>query len=267
MKYIDQHMHTVASPDAYPSASINNYIKHANTLNQRGLMLTDHVDIDSPVPMFFRYPNYDEYFANVEELNKSSNIPIYTGVEVGYQKASIQKLSTFINRYPFDLVICSIHVVDGLDFYYGDFFTGKTIDESINRYFEAVLDAVESYSDYDVFGHIDYITRYIKELDNYDFYQYEDIITRILKTIIRNNKGIEINTSKGSNKVFPSLKLLKKYKQLGGEILTIGSDAHKPEALQQNFNKALKVAKEAGFETIYTFISRNPIPWSINNLL
>ncbi|MGS0972337.1 MAG: histidinol-phosphatase HisJ family protein [Candidatus Izemoplasmataceae bacterium] len=267
MNYINQHTHTIYSPDAYPDATIENYINEAKKLSQNGLMFTDHVDIDSPVPMFFHYSNYDQYFAQIKELQKTTSIPLYTGVEIGYQPKSRETINTFINTYPFDLVICSIHVADGLDFYYGDFFNNKTTEESIKRYFEVVLDTVENFNNYDIFGHIDYITRYIKEIDDYDFSQHQEIITKILKTIIKNNKGIELNTSKGYQQLFPTFKLLKLYKELGGTYLTIGSDAHTPSKLQQNFQYALRVAKQAGFDNVYIYQKRTPVAVSIDQLL
>ena len=267
MNYIDQHMHTIQSPDAYPNASIKNYIKQAKSHGQKALMLTDHVDIDSPVPMFFSYPNYDEYFKKVDQIAKEESFPIYTGVEIGYQANSKEKIKNFVQQHAFDLVICSIHVADGLDFYYGDFFTGKTIEESIKRYFEIVLDAVKNFQDYDIFGHIDYITRYIKEVNTYDFTKYQAILKEILQTIIRNKKGIELNTSKGTNQSFPSFELLKLYKDLGGQYLTIGSDAHTPDKLRQNFEHALIKAKNAGFTEVYTYRNRQAYPVSIDSLL
>ena len=267
MKYTDQHMHTISSPDAYPNATIENYIKQAKLLKQEALMLTDHVDIDSPVPMFFTYPNYKEYFAQVKEISDRYSFPIFTGVEVGFQPKSKEKIKNFVQSYPFDLVICSIHVADGFDFYYGDFFEGKSTNQSIMRYFEVVLEAVETFEDYDVFGHIDYITRYLDGVEDYDFERYKPILTKILQTIVQKNKAIEINTSKGSNKVFPSLEVLRLYKELGGHYLTIGSDAHTPSKLQQNFSYGLKQAKKAGFDQIFVYKKRRPYPTKIDALL
>lgn len=261
-KIIDHHMHTNYSPDADPKTTMELYIKSAKEKGIDGVMVTDHVDFDYPTPIFDEKIDYEVYKKEIEYLSKKENFKIYLGVEVGYQPHLKQKISNLLNSFPFDFVICSIHVGDGLDFYNGDFFRGKTQKEAYLRYFEIVLNAVKSYDDYDVFGHIDYIIRYGGFKDrSYQFKDYAHIIDEILRTIISKGKGIEINTSGlryGLGVLHPGIDLLKRYKELGGKIITFGSDAHKIKDYYAGFEEAKEMLLEAGFEYITIFQNRKP---------
>ncbi len=261
-KIIDHHVHTRYSPDADPNASIRRYLVRAKALGLKGMMFTDHVDIDSQSPLFQNIIDYKKYEIVLNELRKEYDIDIYMGVEVGYQKHIEQELTTFLNQYQFDFVIMSMHCCEKLDFYKGDFFENRTQKESYRRYFEAVLESVQDYQNYDVYGHIDYIIRYgnfIKKDYMYD--DYKEIIDEILKLIIKNNKGIELNTSGiryNMGTMHPKIELLKRYKALGGEIITIGSDAHKVEDLYMNIEDGIKLLKKIGFNYVTHFNKRKP---------
>lgn len=259
-KLIDHHMHTHFSPDADPLASMESYIQEVKRRGITGVMFTDHVDIDNPCAIFENPIDYDVYYQKIETLRKSESLFIGMGVEMGYQPHIEHEMRTLLNRYPFDFVICSIHLGDHLDFYNGDFFKNKTQDEAYSRYFELVLNAVQSYEDYDVFGHLDYIIRYGKfQHRMYDFDRYQPIIDRILSIIIHKGKGIELNTSGlryGLGVTHPRLELLKRYKDLGGTIVTLGSDAHRVTDYYRDFDFAISVLKEAGFDRVAIFKNR-----------
>lgn len=263
-KLIDHHMHTNYSPDADPNATMLAYINQAKRNNVSGIMFTDHVDFDTPIQIFADQINYDEYLEEINRLRIETSYPIYMGVEIGYQLHLKRDYDDFLSKYPFDFVICSIHVGDNLDFYNRDFFKGKTQHEAYLRYFEIVLETVKTYDNYDVFGHIDYIIRYGGfDFRNYNFKVYEPIINEILKTIISKGKGIEINTSGiryNLGVTHPKIELLKRYRELGGKIITIGSDAHRVSDYQADFTLALSLLREAGFDQVCLFKQRK-IEW------
>jgi len=253
-------MHTIYSPDAKRDCTMENYIKLAKEKGIDGLMFTDHVDFDFPSGYFDEVIDYEKYLNEINELKTKHQIDIFMGVEMGYQPHLNDRIADFLNAHPFDFVICSIHVGDRLDFYNGDFFKGKTQNEAYQRYFEIVLDAVKSFDDYDVFGHIDYIIRYGGyENRNYDFDLHKETIDEILKEIIKKNKGIELNTSGIRYKLGvlnPGIKLLKRYKELGGKIVTFGSDCHDLKDYYKDFELAKSYLIESGFEYISVFKSR-----------
>ncbi len=252
--YTDHHVHTEFSPDSV--SSLVGYLEKGH----RKLMLTDHIDIGSPDPMFEELIDYDEYFDYVHQLEKKYDAKIKIGVEMGYQPDFLEEVEAFVKKYPFDFVIGSIHFGDGLDFYNGDFFRGKTQQEAYLRYFEVVLDMVKHFDDFDVVGHLDYITRY-GDYENkwYDYNEYQTIIDEILTILIEKGKGIEINTSgmrKGLNTFHPKREILMRYKQLGGEIITLGSDAHDENDYASYFLEASLLLKECGFNEIVMFEKR-----------
>jgi histidinol-phosphatase (PHP family) len=259
-KIIDHHMHTNYSPDARRDCTMENYIKLAKNKKIEGLMFTDHVDFDFPSNIFDEIIDYNQYLKEINELKKLHQIDIYMGVEMGYQPHLNDRITKFLSNHPFDFVICSIHVGDGLDFYNGDFFKGKTQEEAYQRYFEIVLNTVKSFNDYDVFGHIDYIIRYGGyENRNYDFVKHQNTIDQALIEIIKNDKGIELNTSGIRYKlgvIHPGITLLKRYKELGGKIVTFGSDCHNLNDYYADFELAKKMLLEAGFEYISIFKNR-----------
>ena len=261
-KLIDHHVHTSYSPDADPLATMEAYIKKAKTLKLGGLMFTDHVDLDTPVELFQPQIDYEAYFKHIKQLRKTVDFPIYMGVEIGYQPHLNETLNTFLSKHAFDFVINSIHLGDGLDFYNHDFFINKTQEEAYKRYFEICLETVQNYDNYDVFGHLDYIVRYGGyENKSYQFSDYEGLIESILNTIIQKGKGIELNTSGlryGLGVMHPMKDLLKKYKALGGTIITLGSDAHKVKDLTSDFEQAIKELKSIGFTHLTQFVNRQP---------
>ncbi|NLK21649.1 MAG: histidinol-phosphatase HisJ family protein [Epulopiscium sp.] len=262
MFYADYHVHTSFSSDCHEE--MENQIKKGIDSGLKEIALTDHVDFDYPDTEFPFMIDYDEYmkaFSFLKDKYKNK-INLILGVELGFQPHIIKDLEEFINRYPFDFVICSMHVCDRLDLYNGDFFKGKEQKNAYLRYFECVLDNVKNFTNYDVYGHIDYINRYgnfsNKHLSPED---YMDIIDTILKNIIASEKGIELNTSGyrydlgHANPQFP---ILKRYKELGGKIVTIGSDAHHSQDICSNFTHAYEILKESGFTEFALFSNRKP---------
>jgi len=261
-KIIDSHMHSNYSPDADPKATFEAYIEKAKRLGIKSLVFTDHVDFDSPAEIFTDMIDYDAYVKHLNEVKNTTDIQLLLGVEMGYQPHLHQRIDDFLSKYPFDFVIMSMHIGDGLDFYNGDFFKGKTQVEAYQRYFEIVLDSVRNYQNYDVYGHIDYIIRYGGYPNKRYLYEtHKETISAILKEIIKHGKGIEINTSGlryGLGLVHPYLELLKEYKALGGKIVTFGSDAHFVKDYYAGFEESIKLLKDAGFEYVTVYRNRKP---------
>ena len=258
MKYIDHHVHTRYSFDS--EASIEEYLINGKRMGLQYIIFTDHQDFGTNEKNFVPLIDYGEYIHTMEKLEKEYQLPINIGVEIGYEKDHKGEIRSFLNKYPIDFVIASIHYGDGGDFYEGSFFNGMNRRESYGRYFELVLEMVENFHDYDVVGHLDYITRYGPFKNRYYEYQeYKDIIDRILKAIIKNNKGIEVNTSglrEKEGRLYPKVELLERYKELGGRVITIGSDAHSSEGYYAGLKEAKGLLKSLGYNKIYYFENR-----------
>lgn len=266
MKYTDHHVHTSHSPDS--DADVRGYIMKAKTIGLDFVMFTDHMDFGTTDEMFMEPIDYDRYFSQMRNLQDEFEISIQVGIEVGYEKNRKEEIQEFLGRYPFDFVIASIHYGDGKDFYLGDFFQGKDQRQAYRRYFEILQEMVENFNDFDVVGHLDYIIRY-GPYDNkdYPYDVFSSIIDSILQRIITKGKGIELNTSglRGSlGTAFPKADVLKRYRELGGSIITVGSDAHFNEDYYSGIPEAMDQLRIFGFETVSSFTGRRENKLSIS---
>ena len=243
--FADYHVHTEFSDDStYPMVQV---VKDAIAMGMDEICFTDHVDYgikedwDSGKPILYRGEeplanvDYPVYSARTRELQHvyGTQIDIRMGLEFGIQMHTIPKYEALYQKYPFDFIILSIHQVEDKEFWTQDFQKGKSQEEYNKRYYEEMLNVIRGYQNYSVLGHLDLITRY-DENGIYPFEKVEPIVSEILKTAIKDGKGIELNTSYhryGLDDTTPSVKILKLYHELGGDIITIGSDSHKPEHL------------------------------------
>ncbi len=267
--FADYHVHTYYSDDSdYPMEDV---IKDGISLGLDEICFTDHVDYgvkrdhDDPRGMLKREfdgvvlsnVDYPKYFAEIESLRKKyeGKINIKQGLEFGIQTTTITDFEKLFNKYPLDFVIMSVHQVDNLEFWHQDFQRGKTQDEYNYLYYKEILDVIKVYKDYSILGHVDSIVRY-DLAGEYPFEKIRDIVTEILKTAISDNKGIEINTScfrYGLKDLTPSRDIIRLYKELGGKIITIGSDSHKKEHLANKIKETKKELLDMGFEYYCTY--------------
>lgn len=258
----DFHNHTAFSADSETPAE--EMVEKAISLGLEYLCMTDHMDLDFPHPELDFTFSVPEYFKKHQELRKKygDRITLLTGIELGLQPGIYDELNNILKSYDFDFVIGSSHVVDRMDPYYPEFWKNRSETDGTLRYFETILENVADFDDIDVFGHIDYIVRYgPTQAKNYSYQKYQEILDEILKTLISKNIGLELNTAGlkyGLGFAHPHMDILKRYKELGGEILTIGSDGHKPEHLAYDFDKVPAILEECGFKYYTMFKKRKP---------
>ena len=256
----DYHVHTECSFDS--EAPINAVIERAIALGLKEIAVTDHVDFD---PRYY-ITDYNKYIPIIEALKEkySDKINILTAVELGLESRMSDKLNKFMADFPFDFVIGSSHGVGMLDVYYDRtrLFEGRTKKEAYGIYFEELYKNILTCFGFNVYGHIDYISRYGMYDDNSVKYsEFGDYIDECLKALIDRGLGIEINTSGfryGIEATYPSVDILKRYKELGGEILTCGSDSHRVEDVGDHIDYAYHLASESGFRYITVFRQRKP---------
>lgn len=258
----DYHNHTDFSADCETPAE--KMIEKAIDLGLSYLCITDHMDPDMNFPgldFTFDVPEYMAKHIEWKERYKNQ-ITILTGIELGLQPHIGEDLTQILTAGYFDFVIGSAHLCDGIDPYFPEYWEGKTEYEGTHRYFEYILECIAAFDDFDVFGHVDYIVRYgPTKAQNYSYQKYQEILDEIIKTLVSKNIGLELNTAGlkyGLGFAHPHMDILKRYRELGGEIITIGSDAHKPEHLAYDFNKVPDILKEAGFKYYTMFKNRKP---------
>ena len=275
----DYHVHTDYSDDStYPMEDV---VTDAIEKGFDEVCFTDHVDYgvkrdwDDPLGVVYRAGgpgepermaitnvDYPRYVAQISELQAryGNRIRIKLGLEFGMQVHTIPQYEKLFSSYPFDFIILSIHEVGDKELWTQDFQRGLTQQEYNERYYEAKLELVRTYHDYSVLGHLDLITRY--DLAGvYPFEKVRPIIEEILKVVIADGKGIEVNTSShryGLSDSTPSEDILRLYHELGGEVITIGSDSHAPEHLGAYLAEAQDQLRSLGYRYTCTYEGMKP---------
>lgn len=255
----DFHVHTTVSYDGHDTAEA--MLAAAEKAGLREICFTDHIDYDPLEPDHILRFDTADYNRAYDHL-RSDTVKIRRGFEFGMLADNADVLKQDIQRRAFDFVIGSAHFADGLDPYFDPFWEGKTIDQAEQCYLEQVLACVQAHDDFDVLGHLTFISKAwanpIKRPVIYD--TYRQIVDEILKTLVRKDKGLEINTSgKDPCGVFlPSVDYLHRFKELGGRIVTVGSDAHNAERVGQYCQEACRLVIDI-FGYVCTFENRQPV--------
>ena len=206
-------------------------------------------------------PAYKEKLAELSDIYKDK-IQVRFGIELGLQMHLGEYFDSLLSQTPFDFVIGSSHLVHGYDPYYPEFFEGRKEFLCYMEYFESILENISAYDGFDVYGHIDYVVRYGPNKNReYSYGRYKDILDEILKKLISMGKGIELNTGGyhyGLGEPNPCTAVIRRYRELGGEIITIGADAHTPDKIACAFDKAASVLEACGFRYYTIFKDRKP---------
>ena len=256
----DCHMHTEFSADS--ATKITDQVERAIQLGLPHICFTDHMDMDYPGGDF--QLNTESYVKRVLEVQEEykDRISIGLGVEVGLQEHLQERLQEYIHRYPFDFVIGSMHLIYGEDPYFGKIFDRIGDGEAYREYFQATHKALKKAPDVHTLGHLDYVVRYgIEQEKEYSYRKFADEIDEILKILIERGKGLEVNTAGlkyGLPFAHPHPDILKRYRELGGEIITVGSDAHRPEHIAYEFAKIAEILQECGFRYYAEYRNRHP---------
>ncbi len=255
----DFHMHSRVSFDGYDTGEAL-----ARTALERGLKeicFTDHLDYDPLGNMGKLDFDTEAYNAEYDGL-EIPGLTIRRGMEFGMDMHNVDLFKKDLQRRPFDFVLGSIHFVDDLDVYYPEFWEGKTVWEAERRCLEATLECIQLHETYDVLAHLTYIgkTHPHPAPRTVPFAEHRDIIDEILRQLAIRGKGLEMNTS-GVDRCggfLPTADYFRRFKELGGEIVTIGSDAHRCDRVGQYTFEACEVLKDI-FGYVCTFAERKPV--------
>lgn len=262
----DSHIHSSFSGDS--DAPMEEMILQGIHLGLKRLCFTEHNDFDYPIteedPAGKFELNADSYLYDFLTLKEkyAGQIQLCFGLELGLQAHLTRQNTAFAKAHEYDFIIGSSHICNRKDPYYPAFYEGREQSAAYREYFESILDNLKGYSNFDVYGHLDYVVRYGPQKDEgYSYEAYEDILEQILRRLISMEKGLEINTAglaKGLRDANPCRSILKRYRELGGEIITTGSDAHTPGQIAYAFDKAAEILKDCGFRYYTTFERRSP---------
>ncbi|MCM1285263.1 MAG: histidinol-phosphatase HisJ family protein [Acetobacter sp.] len=256
----DMHTHSIHSFDGNDKVSA--LCKTALNFKAKGFAVTDHCDIDG-------IEDYKTLCTNqINDLltaraEYAKDIDLMLGIEVGqgiYRKAAAEDI---YKRYNYDFVLASLHNLENMeDFYFLDY-KQYDVNELLKKYFEDMLE-IAVWNNFDSLAHLTYPLRYIiaREHIDIDVSQYSEIIDTIFETLIKNEKALEINTSglfMDMKDTLPNISFIKRFKELGGKYITIGSDSHYADKLFQGIDRGMDIALKSGFDNITIFHKHNPI--------
>ena len=253
----DSHLHTVFSADSDMEAQ--DALARAEALGI-GLVFTEHIDFSYQGKLNFIF-SPEEYWAAYEPLRGER---LSLGVELGMVPGELDMAKAFLARAPFDEVVGSIHLIDGGDIYEPSTYEGKTQQEMYLRYFSLMRDMVRQNPYIDTLAHIDYIARYAPyEQPGISYADWHDAIDEVLRAAIETDTALEINTRRfGDRLAMKELApIYRRYAELGGRDVTIGSDAHRPEAVGAHLSLAAQMADAYGLSVV-TFHARKRVKTS-----
>lgn len=258
---VDCHVHSVFSEDS--KINFDEAINKALNIGISGITFTDHYEFEFKRLQF----DFDKRREAIDKaISKTGNsVKILEGVEIGFHPHILNEIKNLVTQKPWDFVISSVHVVGRDDIAEEEYYKSKSRNEAIELYLKTIYDSV-SLSDYfDVVGHIGYICRYMPYEDkSFSYKDYSDLLEMIFKKIVDKGKGIEVNTAGLSERYkevgtpHPNFDSIKRYLELGGEIITLGSDSHNVDRIGADFAFAAKELKNLGAKYITHFEKRNP---------
>ena len=255
----DYHMHSIISFDGHDRGL--QLVQAAKAAGLKEICFTDHLDYDPLGKMGVLAFDTARYNAEYDHL-QVEGLKIRRGMEFGMTVDNRAQFKKDLKRRPFDFVLGSIHFVDDLDVYFEEYWHDKTVFEAERRYLEATLDCVRLHDDFDVLAHLTYIgkTSSHHAPRPVPFAEHRELIDEILKTVALKGKGLEMNTS-GVDRCggfLPTEDYFRRFKEFGGQIVTVGSDAHTASRVGQYSFEACEILKDI-FGYVCTFEDRKPI--------
>ncbi|MDO4475922.1 MAG: histidinol-phosphatase HisJ family protein [Lachnospiraceae bacterium] len=264
MIFSDFHMHSAHSEDS--SSPMRDMVEGALRKGLTRICFTEHMDRDNPeCPGSFE-ADLDAVWEEISRLRPEyrDRIEIGFGIEAGMQPHLADFYADLFSRYPFDFIIASQHMTQKHDPYYTSFWEGKEEAQVFARYFEEYNVNLRAMPDFDTAAHLDYVVRYAPGLDRcYSYESFADRIDPLLTYLIETDRCLEVNTAglaKNIRQTNPYPDVLQRYYDLGGRRITIGSDAHCPEAIAYGFDQTRELLLSIGFREYYVFRQRQAQP-------
>lgn len=268
----DNHNHSQFSFDG-GRTSVGKTVNSAIGKGLAGVCFTDHCDFFVP-PMKAKYEEYvPEVFdvearnAEIDKVNAKcpQDFHVFKGIEIGVQKSERDKIAAHLEKYSFDEIIASVHYLDDTDPFWGGYYEGKTWRYAYGHYLETLYDEMVWLGDrFDIMGHYDYVTRYAPYPECSILYKdFPDILDSMLRYLAENGKALEINTKtyqdfKGRTPILDK-NILMRYRELGGEIISLGSDSHDADRVGFNFERTAALVSRCGFRYLAHFDKRKPV--------
>ena len=260
MRIYDMHIHSRFSFDS--TMTMETAAERAIALGLSGIAFTDHLDVDYTADGSDMYYDFAEYMARVTEVKAkyAGRLEILSGVEVGLQPHVVDENIRRLKGFEFDYKIGSTHLIGHIDPYDRTYFKIEPEKQrGYLRYLNEMLRNIELYDDYSAVGHFDYLIRYASFKDNTMYYsEFRDAFDALLKQLVNRGLAFEVNT-RSYDKTPMDVRVLKRYRELGGETVTLGSDAHNYSRIGKGFAAAIELIKYCGFGYVAHFAGMQPV--------
>lgn len=259
----DCHMHSKFSTDSGMDAV--EACEASIGLGLDGIAFTDHLDLDYPGSDLTWLIDFKQYFARISALKEryKRKLNVLRAIEVGIQPHVIDESLEIVKSGSFDYVLASVHVIDGLDPYARDYYKERSKQDAYERYLREIFFMITHYHEFDMVGHFEYIIRYANYVDNSIRYaDHSGLFDCILKELIRQGRGFEVNTGTYRDPAIPAeydAGVLGRYRELGGELVCLGSDAHKVGHIGLRFDYFAQIIRDAGFRYTVHYEDRKPV--------
>lgn len=254
----DCHLHTEFSTDS--ETPMRAQAERALELGIPAICVTDHMDMDYPQGEFWL--DTDRYMEAVRRLQEEyrGRLEISFGVELGLMEHLRARQEEYLKKYPFDFVIGSVHLIHGEDPYNGELFRKYGDEEVFREYFRLSHRLLADAPSIQSWGHLDYVVRYGQNPEVYSYRKYADEIDVVLKLLLEKGIALEVNTAgfRTLGRTNPEPDVLRRYRELGGELITVGSDGHQPEYLGYRFRETEELLRSCGFSYYAVFRQRKP---------
>lgn len=249
MSIMDCHIHSDMSLDS--REDMENYIKLAVENGDRYFLTTEHANIiDDKDDPFCHMVDIDIIKAKTDAMREkyAGKIEVLFGIEIGWNAAVHDFEIEFSHRYPFDMIILALHGRP----------EGDTVDRRFDTYLDWCCNAAATFGNYDTFAHVDYVLRYIGHTD---LSVHREKLTKLFNILISQGKALEINTKQAPDpQALERIEyILRLYTQLGGEKLTMGSDAHSVAVYRNGFEPVIELIKKYGINKVYVYKQRKEI--------
>lgn len=257
----DMHTHSLHSFDGVDKCI--DICNKSVELGAKGIAITDHCDIDGK--------DMDEnelcknQIADLEFCKASfaNRLDIIKGLEIGQGIYRRERTENILKNYNYDFILGSLHNLENMEDFMFLEYSKLDVYGLLGEYFKGLLELTE-WGGFDSLAHLTYPIRYIVARDkiNVDMSKFDEVIDAIFENLVKNKKALEINTSglfMPMNDTLPNIRYVKRFKELGGEYITVGSDSHYAKTMFRGINSGYEIALKCGFEHITVFKKREPL--------
>ena len=257
----DCHIHSKFSTDS--DMDVFEACEAALQLGFGGIAFSDHLDIDFPGT--YELTNFKKYLSEISTIKAiyKGKLKVLKAIEVGIQPHVIDESLEIVKSGSFDYVLASVHIIDRIDPYERIYYKDRSKQDAYERYLKEIYFMITHYNDFDMVGHFEYIIRYSNYVDRSIRYaDHSDVFDSILKELIKQGRGFELNTSTYRDPADPAeydVEVLKRYRELGGDLVCLGSDAHRAHHIGLRFGYFAQIIRDAGFKYTVHYEDRKPV--------